>query len=165
VKSTLVVHQGAIGDFILSLPPLEAIHRFYSQTRFIFLGNPSILEIIHSRPYFDVVLNCAEKRWAPLYNSKGKLETGVFDSLPRWTLFLPSAVLPARHLLTKLQGYMKNPHTALILFQSRISGCMFLITNAANWKSSASPPSPAPLQLLHLPRKIFSRPADLFRKM
>jgi ADP-heptose:LPS heptosyltransferase len=82
VKSILIIHQGAIGDFILSLPPLEAIHRFYSQTRFIFLGNPSILEIIHSRPYFDFVLNCAEKRWAPLYNSKGKLETGVFASLP-----------------------------------------------------------------------------------
>jgi len=83
VKSTLIVHQGAIGDFILSLSSLEAIHRFYSQTRFIFLGNPSILQIIHSRPYFDGALNCAEKRWAPLYNSKGKLEKGVFDSLPQ----------------------------------------------------------------------------------
>ena len=82
VKSTLIIHQGAIGDFILSLPPLEAIHRFYSQAHFIFLGNPSILEIIHARPYFDAVLNCAEKRWAPLHNLKGKLETGVFDSLP-----------------------------------------------------------------------------------
>jgi len=82
VKSILIVHQGAIGDFILSLPALEAIHRFYSQARFIFLSHPSILETIHSRPYFHVVLNCSDKRWASLYNSRGKLERRAFDSLP-----------------------------------------------------------------------------------
>jgi ADP-heptose:LPS heptosyltransferase len=82
VKSILIVHQGAIGDFILSLPALEAIHRFYSQARFVFLGHPSILETIHSRPYFHGVLNCSDKRWAPFYNSQGKLETRAFDSLP-----------------------------------------------------------------------------------
>ena len=82
MKSILIVHQGAIGDFILSLPPLEAIHRFHSQSRFIFLSHPSILEIIHARPYFDDVLNCSDKRWAPLYNSKANLEAGLFDSLP-----------------------------------------------------------------------------------
>jgi len=82
VKSILIVHQGAIGDFILSLPALEAIHRFCSQARFIFLGHPSILETIHSRPYFHGVLNCSDKRWAPLYSSQGKLATRAFDSLP-----------------------------------------------------------------------------------
>jgi len=82
VKSILIVHQGAIGDFILSLPALEAIHRFYSQARFIFLGHPSILAIIQSRLYFDSVLNCADKRWAPFYNSKGKMVTGASDLLP-----------------------------------------------------------------------------------
>ena len=82
MKSLLIVHQGAIGDFILSLPPLEAIHRFYSKARFVFLGHPSILEIIHSRPYFGAVLDCSESRWAPLYNSKEKLDKGAFNSLP-----------------------------------------------------------------------------------
>ena len=82
MKSILIVHQGAIGDFILSLPALEAIHRFYPQDRFIFLGHPSILAIIHSRPYFDGALNCAEKRWAPFYNSKGKFTTEASDLFP-----------------------------------------------------------------------------------
>lgn len=82
MKSILIVHQGALGDFILSLPSLEAIHRFYSQARFIFLGHPSILSIVYSRPYFDRVLNCTDKRWAPFYNSKENLELGAFDSLP-----------------------------------------------------------------------------------
>jgi len=82
MNSILIVHQGAIGDFILSLPALEAIHRCYSRARFTFLGHPSVKEIIVSRPYFHVVLNCLDKRWAPLYNSKGKLETRTFESLP-----------------------------------------------------------------------------------
>lgn len=80
MKSILVIHQGAIGDFVLSLPALEAIHRFHSLTRFIFLGHPSTLEIIHSRSYFDGVLNCSDKRWAPLYNSKA--DTPTIESLP-----------------------------------------------------------------------------------
>ena len=37
-----------------------------------------------------------------------------------------------------------------------------LITNAANWKNSPLPPSPAVLQLLLLPRMIFLRLADFF---
>jgi ADP-heptose:LPS heptosyltransferase len=80
VKSILIIHQGAIGDFVLSLPALEAIHRFHSLARFIFLGHPSTSEIIHSRPYFDGVLNCSDRRWAPLYNLKA--ETPTFESLP-----------------------------------------------------------------------------------
>jgi ADP-heptose:LPS heptosyltransferase len=80
VKSILIIHQGAIGDFVLSLPALEAIYRFHSLARFICLGHPSTLEIIHSRPYFDGVLNCSDKRWALLYDSKA--ETPTIESLP-----------------------------------------------------------------------------------
>jgi heptosyltransferase-3 len=80
VKSILIVHQGAIGDFVLSLPALEAIHRFHSPARFIFLGHPSTLEIIRCRPYFERVLDCSDKRWAPLYNSK--VETPSSELLP-----------------------------------------------------------------------------------
>ena len=109
VKSILIVHQGAIGDFILSLPPLEAIHRFYSQTRFIFLGNPSILEIIHSRPYFDAVLNCAERRWASLYNSKGKLETGVLYSLPPVDSIFAFCRSSSQILIDNLAGIYEKP--------------------------------------------------------
>lgn len=81
-KSILIVHQGAIGDFILSLPALEAIHRFYSEARFNFLGRPAILEIICSRPYFNEVLDWAESRWAPLYHSNPKLQTAAYVTLP-----------------------------------------------------------------------------------
>jgi ADP-heptose:LPS heptosyltransferase len=109
VKSILIVHLGAIGDFILSLPALEAIHRFCSRAHFTFLGHPSILSIIHSRPYFDGVLNCADNRWAPLYNSKGKLATGAFHSLPPVDCIFAFCRSSSQPLVENLAAIYKKP--------------------------------------------------------
>ena len=109
MKSILIVHQGAIGDFILSLPALEAIHRSYSQARFIFLGHPSILETIHSRPYFHGVLNCLDKRWAPLYNFRGKLERRAFDSLPPVDSIFAFCRPSSQNLVENLTRTFKKP--------------------------------------------------------
>jgi len=81
VKYILVVHQGAIGDFILSLPALEAIHRFYPEAGFKFIGHPVILEIIRGRPYVKNVLDCSAANWAPLYHSGGRLPATDLDLL------------------------------------------------------------------------------------
>jgi len=81
VKYILVVHQGAIGDFILSLPALEAIHRFYPEAGFKFIGHPEILEIIRGRPYVKHVLDCSAANWTPLYNSGGRLASTDLDLL------------------------------------------------------------------------------------
>ncbi len=80
-KSVLVVHQGAIGDFILSLPALEALHCFYPEAKFTFLAHPNILEIIRARPYFSEVLDCNASGWAPLYRQGGKLASRYLESL------------------------------------------------------------------------------------
>ena len=109
MKSILIVHQGAIGDFILSLPSLEAIHRFHSQSRFIFLGHPAILEIIHSRPYFHVVLDCSNKSWAPLYNSKVNLETEIFDSLPPVDSIFAFCRISSQTLVDNLARIYRKP--------------------------------------------------------
>jgi ADP-heptose:LPS heptosyltransferase len=109
VKSILIVHQGAIGDFILSLPALEAIHHFYSQAHFVFLGHPAIVSIVHSRPYFHSVLNCAEKRWAPLYHSKVNLETGVFDLLPPVDSIFAFCRSSSQTLVDNLASLYKKP--------------------------------------------------------
>lgn len=81
VKSILIVHQGAIGDFILSLPALEALHRFWPEARFTFLSHPNILEIIRARPYFESVFDCSAGRWAPLYTRGGELASRELNSL------------------------------------------------------------------------------------
>jgi ADP-heptose:LPS heptosyltransferase len=81
VKSILIVHQGAIGDFILSLPALEALHHFYLEAKFTFLAHPNILELIRARPYFENVLDCNASHWAPLYSHGGKLASRSLESL------------------------------------------------------------------------------------
>jgi ADP-heptose:LPS heptosyltransferase len=81
MKSILVVHQGAIGDLILSLPALEAISRFYPDAGFNFIGHPGILEIIHARPYFRNVLDCSAGNWTSLYDSGARLPAADIDLL------------------------------------------------------------------------------------
>jgi ADP-heptose:LPS heptosyltransferase len=78
MTSLLVVNQGALGDFILSLPAVEAIHNAFPRARLTFLANPSTLEIIRGRPYLGTVLDCRSSQWAPLYAQRGRL---VCDSL------------------------------------------------------------------------------------
>ncbi len=81
MKSILIVHQGAIGDFILSLPAVEALHRFWSKARFTFLSHPNILEIIRARPYFERVFDCSAGHWAPLYARGGELASRESNAL------------------------------------------------------------------------------------
>jgi ADP-heptose:LPS heptosyltransferase len=82
MKSILIVHQGAIGDFILSLPAVEAIHRFYLEAHFNFIAHPGILEIIQKRPYFKQVFDCSHSCWVSLYSSEEKLAGVVHDLMP-----------------------------------------------------------------------------------
>jgi ADP-heptose:LPS heptosyltransferase len=83
VISFLIVHQGAIGDFILSLPAIEAIHSRYPEARFSFFGRPATLEIIFSRSYFAEIIDNAESRWASLYHSNPRIQPAAFGSLPQ----------------------------------------------------------------------------------
>jgi ADP-heptose:LPS heptosyltransferase len=73
MTSLLLVHHGAIGDFVLSLPAIEALHRWSPHARITFLARPDIVEIIHARTYVSKVLDCSSSRWAPLYRSGGTM--------------------------------------------------------------------------------------------
>ena len=81
MKYILVVHQGAIGDLILSLPALEAISRFYPETGLNVIGHPGILEIIRARPYLRNVLDCSAGNWTPLYDPGARLAATDIDLL------------------------------------------------------------------------------------
>lgn len=81
MKSILIVHQGAIGDFVLSLPALEALHRSYPEAYFTFLARPNILELIQARPYVKDVLDFSTSRWAVLYHLQGKVAAADLERL------------------------------------------------------------------------------------
>ena len=83
MNSILIVHQGAIGDFILSLPAVESIHRFYPKALFTFIAHPKIVEILQRRPYFKQVYDCSDRYWTSLYNPKANVAGVVYDLLPQ----------------------------------------------------------------------------------
>jgi heptosyltransferase-3 len=81
MKSILIVHQGAIGDFVLSLSALEALHQSYPEAYFTFLARPNILELIQARPYVKDVFDFSASRWAPLYHPRGRLAAADLERL------------------------------------------------------------------------------------
>jgi heptosyltransferase-3 len=164
VKSILIVHQGAIGDFILSLPPLEAIHRFHSQTRFIFLGHPSILEIVHSRPYFDVVLNCSDKRWAPLYSSKVKSDAGVFASLPPVDSIFAFCRSSSKTLVDNLARIYEKPSYRIDLFPETDLGLHVSDYQCRQLEELGIPSLPCPAAVIAPSQEDFVEARRFFRK-
>ena len=108
MTSLLVVNQGALGDFILSLPAVEAIHNAFPRARFTFLGNPSTLEIIRARPYLGTVLDCHSSQWAPLYMERGRIVCESFGISPPLTgIFVfgrPSSQILSENLAAILQA-------------------------------------------------------------
>lgn len=82
MRSLLVVHQGAVGDFILSLPAVEALHRGFPRATFTFLANPNNLQIIQGRPYVGEILDCRASGWSLLYRETPHVGTAASASLP-----------------------------------------------------------------------------------
>jgi ADP-heptose:LPS heptosyltransferase len=109
VNSFLIIHQGAIGDFILSLSALEAIHNFHPEAQFNFFGRPPLLEIIRSRPYFGTVLDSAEGRWAPLYHSKLNTQAAALGSLPPVEIVFAFCRASSELLVHNLAGLFGKP--------------------------------------------------------
>jgi ADP-heptose:LPS heptosyltransferase len=74
VQSILVIHQGALGDFILTLPALEAIRKAFPYTRSIIMGYPRILELVQERFYADDIFSVDQKGMASFFIREGNLD-------------------------------------------------------------------------------------------
>ncbi len=85
VRSMLVIHQGALGDFILALPSLQILRKVHSRSRFVFMGYPRILELIENRFYAEQILSIDQKGMASFFVRGGLLDLqlceffGTFD--------------------------------------------------------------------------------------
>ena len=74
VQSILVVHQGALGDFILALPALETIRKAFPRARSVIMGYPRILELVQERFYAEDVFSVDQKGMASFFNREGNLD-------------------------------------------------------------------------------------------
>lgn len=86
VKRVLIVHQGAIGDFILSLPAIASLREHYQKAHFEIAGFPKILSLAYGRYYADKVISIDGKEWAMLYMERPIFSQRLVDYLSMFDL-------------------------------------------------------------------------------
>jgi ADP-heptose:LPS heptosyltransferase len=74
VQSVLVIHQGALGDFILALPALKTIRKAFPQAKSVIMGYPRILELVEKRFYAEEILSVDQKGMATFFVREGALD-------------------------------------------------------------------------------------------
>jgi len=74
VKRLLVIRAGAIGDFVLTLPLLEAIRRTWADAEVEILGYPWIAELAAGRRLAAGARRIDAMEWAPLFARGGELD-------------------------------------------------------------------------------------------
>jgi len=75
VHSMLVIHQGALGDFILALPALEILRKTFPQARSVIMGYPRILELVEHHFYAEEILSIDQQGMATFFVREGELNT------------------------------------------------------------------------------------------
>jgi ADP-heptose:LPS heptosyltransferase len=77
VRSMLVIHQGALGDFILALPILETLRKAFPQAKSVMMGFPRILELVDKKFYADEILSIDRKGMASFFTRAGGLDPSL----------------------------------------------------------------------------------------
>lgn len=88
LRSFLVIHQGALGDFILALPALETLRRAFPRARSVVMGYPRVLELVESRFYADEILSVDQKGMASFFVRKGSLDPTLSEFFKRFDLIV-----------------------------------------------------------------------------
>jgi ADP-heptose:LPS heptosyltransferase len=74
VRNLLVIHQGALGDFILALPTLENLRGLHPQAKLTLLGYPRILELAEKRFYAEEISSIDQSGMATFFVHEGSLD-------------------------------------------------------------------------------------------
>jgi ADP-heptose:LPS heptosyltransferase len=61
VNSVLIIHQGALGDFILALPTLGTLRQAFPRAHTVIMGFPRILELVEKRFYADEIISVDQR--------------------------------------------------------------------------------------------------------
>jgi len=77
VQSILVIHQGALGDFILALPMLETLRRAFPHAKSFIMGYPRILELVEDRFYAEKIFSIDQKGMATFFVREGALDLNL----------------------------------------------------------------------------------------
>jgi ADP-heptose:LPS heptosyltransferase len=88
VSRILILHQGAIGDFILSLPAVGTFRHHYPHATIEMWGYPDILRLVEKRFYADGIASIERKEIAQFYSEDGVLDSQLVEQLSGFDLIV-----------------------------------------------------------------------------
>ena len=88
IQSILVIHQGALGDFILALPVLETLRNIFPKAKLILMGFPRILELVNQRFYADEILSIDQRGMASFFFRGGALDRALSEFFSTFNLLV-----------------------------------------------------------------------------
>jgi ADP-heptose:LPS heptosyltransferase len=86
LRRILVIHSGAIGDFVLALPALGALRRRFTSAQIELLGNPAIHVLAENRFYVDQVTPMETRPLHHLF--AGALPADLYEYLSSFDLIV-----------------------------------------------------------------------------
>lgn len=103
VKHILIVHQGAIGDFILSLPAIGSFRYHYPDASIEIWGYPGILRLVEKRFYADRIASIDRKEIAQFYSENAALDVKLLEQFRRFDFIIIFGGKGQRTLLDNLR--------------------------------------------------------------
>ncbi len=88
VRSILVIHQGALGDFILALPALETLRKVFPRAELEIIGYLQILELVEQRFYAKGILSIERRGLSSFFVRGGPLDPSVSQLFGRFDLIV-----------------------------------------------------------------------------
>ncbi len=73
----LIIHQGALGDFILALPAVSALREALQPAWLEIMGHPWILQLVEGRYYTDAIADVNKAEVAPFFQEGAQLPEGM----------------------------------------------------------------------------------------
>jgi hypothetical protein len=88
VNRGVIVHQGALGDFLLALPVIEGLWRAAREWRLDFWSRPAHLSLLYGKPYVESTFDAGSAEWAPFFQDdllhEPPLPRGMADAHRIW---------------------------------------------------------------------------------
>lgn len=85
MKTLLVAHRGALGDFVLTFPTLMLLRWKYANHRFVGLGRPEYMRLAVEMGLFDSWYDCESAEMLPLFAGEAIPKVlGPIDSALFW---------------------------------------------------------------------------------
>jgi heptosyltransferase III len=107
LKNILIARGGAIGDFILTLPVLEALRRELPQSRIELLANPSIASLAVEFNLADHIRDLGSASFAPMFSPGGECTPEIAAWLSTFDLVISYLHDPEKVFETNLRRNTK----------------------------------------------------------